>query len=146
MFEKLYTTFMRYIKDHSTIKLFTFVLFVLFLTTQTSCKRKIEAKSLERQKMYEKHIDSMLIDKEYNEIDNKKILIKDEKQFISIIEPILFDIYGKDRIIDERPYEVYFAKNYWIISSYLAPGVEGGVFMAIMDARNCEIIRIEHGE
>ncbi len=73
-------------------------------------------------------------------------MIKDEKQFIKIIEPILFDIYGKDRIIDERPYEVYFAKNYWIISGTLTPCVEGGVFMAIMDARNCEIIRIEHGE
>jgi len=117
------------------------------LTTQTSCKRKIEAKSIERQKIYEKYIDSMLIDREYyNEIDNKNILIKDEKQFINIIEPILFDIYGKERIVDERPYEVYFAKNYWIISGYLSPMTEGGVFMAIMDARNCEIIRIEHGE
>lgn len=137
---------MRNIKYLSTIKLFTFVLFTSFLMTQTSCKRKIEAKSIERQKIYEEYIDSMLIDKEYNEIDNKKILIKDEKQFISIIEPILFDIYGKDRIIAERPYEVYFAKNYWIISGYLTPGVEGGVFMAIMDSRNCEIIRIEHSE
>lgn len=95
----------------------------------------------------EERINSILIDSIYfNEIDNKKIIIKNESQFLSIIEPILFDIYGKDRIIDERPYEVYFVKNYWIISGYLPPNVLGGVFMAIMDARNCEIIRIEHGE
>jgi hypothetical protein len=128
-----------------TFKLLGFIFIFSMLTTQTSCKRKIEAKSIERQKIYEEYIDSMLIDTEYNEIDNKKILIKDEKQFIKIIEPILFDIYGKDEIIDERPYEVYFTKNYWIISGYLSPMTEGGVFMAIMDARNCEIIRIEHG-
>jgi len=102
---------------------------------------------MERQKIYEKYIDSILTDNDYlNEIENKKIIIKNENQFVNIIEPILFDIYGKDRIIDERPYEVYLVKNYWIISGYLPKDVCGGTFQAIMDARNCEIIRIEHGE
>jgi len=128
-------------------RLLGFIFVISLFTTQTSCKRKIEAKSEERHKILEERINLILIDSiSFNEIDNKKIIIKNEKQFLSIIEPILFDIYGKDRIIDERPYEVYFAKNYWIISGYLPPNVLGGVFMAIMDARNCEIIRIEHGE
>lgn len=130
-----------------TTRLLVLIIFILLLTTQTSCKRKIEAKSIERQKIYEEYIDTMLTKSEYsNEIENKNIIIKDEKQFINIIEPILFDIYGKDEIIDERPYEVYFAKHYWIISGNLPAGVCGGTFLAIMDARNCEIIRIEHGE
>jgi hypothetical protein len=130
-----------------TFKLLAFIFFLALFTTQTSCKRKIEAKSVERQKILEEYIDSMLIDSvNFNEIDNKKIIIKTESQFVSIIEPILFDIYGKEQIIDERPYEVYFVKNYWIISGYLPPNVEGVYFEAIMDARNCEIIRIEHGE
>ncbi len=138
---------MRNISRIWTFRLLGFIILISLSVTQTSCKRKIEVKSLERQKIYEECIDSIIIDREaFNEIDRKKILIKDEKQFIRIVEPILFDIYGKERIIDERPYEVYFAKNYWIISGSLTPGVEGGVFMAIMDARNCEIIRIEHGE
>ena len=138
---------MRNISKIWTFRLLGFIILISLSVTQTSCKRKIEVKSLERQKIYEECIDSIIIDREaFNEVDRKKILIKDEKQFIRIVEPILFDIYGKERIIDERPYEVYFAKNYWIISGSLTPGVEGGVFMAIMDARNCEIIRIEHGE
>ncbi len=138
---------MRNISRIWTFRLLGFIILISLSVTQTSCKRKIEVKSLERQKIYEECIDSIIIDREaFNEVDRKKILIKDEKQFIRIVEPILFDIYGKERIIDERPYEVYFAKNYWIISGSLTPGVEGGVFMAIMDARNCEIIRIEHGE
>ena len=138
---------MRNISRIWTFRLLGFIILISLSVTQTSCKRKIEVKSLERQKIYEECIDSIIIDREaFNEVDRKKILIKDEKQFIRIVEPILFDIYGKERIIDERPYEVYFAKNYWIISGSLTPGVEGGVFMAITDARNCEIIRIEHGE
>ena len=138
---------MRNISRIWTFRLLGFIILISLSVTQTSCKRKIEVKSLERQKIYEECIDSIIIDREaFNEVDRKKILIKDGKQFIRIVEPILFDIYGKERIIDERPYEVYFAKNYWIISGSLTPGVEGGVFMAIMDARNCDIIRIEHGE
>ena len=138
---------MRNISRIWTFRLLGFIILISLSVTQTSCKRKIEVKSLERQKIYEECIDSIIIDREaFNEVDRKKILIKDEKQFIRIVEPILFDIYGKERIIGERPYEGYFAKNYWIISGSLTPGVEGGVFMAIMDARNCEIIRIEHGE
>lgn len=129
------------------LRLLGFSLFFTIMTTQIGCKRKVEAKSIEQQKLYEKYINMMLIDSRYyNEIDNKIILIKDEKIFVDIIEPILFDIYGKKTIIDERPYSVNFVKNYWIISGHLSPKCEGGVFMAIMDARNCEIIRIEHGE
>jgi hypothetical protein len=120
---------------------------IIFLTTQLGCKRKIEVKSIERQKIYEKYIDSMLVENVYvNEIDSKKIIVTNEKQFISIVEPILFNIYGKDRIVHERPYEVYFVKNYWIISGRLPKHVAGGTFFAIMDARNCGIIKIEHGE
>ncbi len=138
---------MRILNYKWTFRTWGFMLLLTNLTVQTGCQRKIEAKSMERQKMYENYIDTIIVERNnYNEIDKKRILIKDEKTFVNIIEPILFDIYGRENIISERPYEVYFAKNYWIISGDLPPTVEGGVFKAIMDARTCEIIRIEHGE
>lgn len=138
---------MRILNYKWVFRTWSFMLLIINFTIQTGCQRKIEVKSIERQKMYENYIDTIIVERNYyNEIDKKRILIKDEKTFVNIIEPILFDIYGRENIISERPYEVYFAKNYWIISGYLPPYVEGGVFMAIMDARTCEIIRIEHGE
>ena len=33
---------------------------------------------------------------------------------IAIVEPILFELYGKQQIISERPYEVYLLDGYWI--------------------------------
>ena len=138
---------MRILNYKWVFRTWSFMLLIINFTIQTGCQRKIEVKSIERQKMYENYIDTIIVERNYyNEIDKKRILIKDEKTFVNIIEPILFDIYGRENIISERPYEVYFAKNYWIISGYLPPYVVGGVFMAIMDARTCEIIRIEHGE
>jgi hypothetical protein len=91
---------MRNISRIWTFRLLGFIILISLSVTQTSCKRKIEVKSLERQKIYEECIDSIIIDREaFNEVDRKKILIKDEKQFIRIVEPILFDIYGKDNCV-----------------------------------------------
>ncbi len=81
-----------------------------------------------------------------NVIDSKHILIKDPEKVINIIEPILFDIYGKDDIINERPYSIIFVNNYWVVSGSMPNLVCGGTFEVIMDARNCEIIHIMHGE
>lgn len=44
-----------------------------------------------------------------------EILIKDSITLISIIEPILFDIYGKSTIRSERPYVMYLFGDDWIV-------------------------------
>ena len=44
---------------------------------------------------------------------------------IAITEPILFGIYGKNNIIEERPYEYYMIDGYWYISGYTFGGLEG---------------------
>ena len=95
----------------------------------------------------EQELKSALADKsQHNVIDSKTIIIKDSETAISIAEPILFSIYGKDNITKQQPYENYFIDNYWVISGTLPKKYLGGTFLIIIDARDCKIVRITHGK
>jgi len=82
----------------------------------------------------------------HNVIDSIKHLIKDSVTAVHVAEPILFEIYGKDHIIGERPYEVYLIDNYWVLSGTLPRTYVGGTFLIIIDSRDCKILRITHGK
>ena len=95
----------------------------------------------------EKELKLALTDKTiHNVIGNNNIILKDSLTAIKIIEPILFSIYGKDNITEQRPYSVYFIDNYWVINGTMKKVHPGGVFSIIIDARNCQVIRITHGK
>ncbi|WET04181.1 YbbC/YhhH family protein [Flavobacterium sp. YJ01] len=83
---------------------------------------------------------------QHNVVDNKTIIIKDSINAIKIAEPILFDIYGKENIEKQRPYEIYLLENYWVISGTLPENYVGGTFLIIIDARNSKVIKITHGK
>lgn len=69
-----------------------------------------------------------------------------EKQtIIKIAEAALFQIYGKENILKQRPYKTYRINNFWLIEGTLK-GYIGGVFQIIIDDRTGEIKRITHGE
>lgn len=77
----------------------------------------------------------------------KKILkdvIRDRQTAVTIAESILFKIYGKERIIKERPYEIYLINHYWVISGTLEKGAVGGCFLIIFSANDGQILRIAH--
>ena len=82
----------------------------------------------------------------HNVINRKTILLNDKETAIMIAETILFKIYGKDNIIDERPYEVYNIDNYWVIIGTLPKECVGGTFFIAIDSYDCKIIRITHGK
>jgi hypothetical protein len=71
-------------------------------------------------------------------------LIKKASTAIAIVEPILFELYGKQQIISERPYEVYLLDGYWYLSGTIPKDWKGGGFEIILSARNGEIIRLTH--
>ncbi len=73
-----------------------------------------------------------------------KTLIKNKSTAISIAEPLLFDVFGKEQIISEKPYEVYLIDGYWYISGTIPKGSSGGGFEIILSAKNAEIIRLTH--
>lgn len=83
---------------------------------------------------------------QHNVIDNKTVIIKDSITAISIAESILFSIYGKENIIEQKPYEIYLIDNYWIIIGTLPKNYLGGTFLIIIDSRDCKIIKITHGK
>jgi len=74
------------------------------------------------------------------------VLIKNKEMLISIVEPILFEIYGKENIISQRPYEVYLFDDYWFVMGTLPTDLEGGTFTIAINRMTCGIIGISHGK
>ena len=65
---------------------------------------------------------------------------------IKIAELVLFQIYGKENILRQKPYKTYRINNFWLIEGTLQEGFKGGVFQIIIDDRTGEIKRITHGK
>ena len=72
-------------------------------------------------------------------IPNKELAIK-------YAELILFNIYGKEKIENEKPYQVKLVYDYWIITGSLPEGYLGGTFEIIFNAKNGQIIKLIHGK
>ena len=71
-------------------------------------------------------------------------MIQNSQTAIAVAEPILFDIYGKEQIVDERPYEIYMVDGYWFITGTLPKGWKGGTFELIMDSKDGKIVSLVH--
>jgi hypothetical protein len=71
-------------------------------------------------------------------------LIKSSSTAIAMAEPILFDIFGKEMILSEKPYEVYLIDGYWCIAGTIPKGWNGGGFEIIFSAKDGRIIRFTH--
>ncbi|HEY4540557.1 MAG TPA: NTF2 fold immunity protein [Faecalibacter sp.] len=82
----------------------------------------------------------------HNVIDNKTPIIKNDSTAITVAESILFEIYGENNIINQRPYKIHKIENYYVISGTLPKNYVGGTFLIIINSLNSEIIRITHGK
>jgi hypothetical protein len=119
-----------------------FLSFVSFSCTQTNNNRT----TFERINAENQLNNAFGNQNQHNLIDNKRIIIKDSLTAINVAEPILFGIYGKDNIINQKPYEIHLIDNCWILSGTLPKNMVGGTFLIIIDARNSKIIKITHGK
>jgi hypothetical protein len=81
-----------------------------------------------------------------NVVSPGEIIIKDSLTAINIAEPLLFGIYGKSNIIEQRPYEVHHINHYWLVNGTLPQTMLGGTFLIIIDDKNCKILKIIHGK
>jgi len=84
--------------------------------------------------------------KKHNVIDNKTLIIKNTDTAVKIAEPILFGIYGKKNIEEQKPYEAHKLDNYYVISGTLPKGDIGGTFIIIIDGTNSKVLKISHGK
>jgi hypothetical protein len=77
-------------------------------------------------------------------LEKFKLIIPDSATSIAVAEPVLFNIYGKENILFEKPYESYLINNYWVILGSLPKGNKGGTFEIIIDAKNAGVLWISH--
>ena len=122
------------------------ILFLVVLVSILSCNKEIETPSFEKIKLSEKETLREINDSTLHNAIGKDEIITDEKTAISIAEPLLFSVYGKENIVKQRPYKIGKVQNYWVISGSLPKPQIGGVFEIIIDSKNGQVIRLTHGE
>jgi hypothetical protein len=96
-------------------------------------------------KLVKEELDGFLKDST-NNLLRGEVLINDEKELIQLVEPILFKIYGENKIIQERPYDAYLFGDYWMLTGTLPEGMKGGTFNIAINRRTCEVVGISHGK
>ena|ERR1035437_1780497 len=96
-------------------------------------------------KLVKEELDGFLKDST-NNLLRGEVLINDEKELIQLVEPILFKIYGKNKIIQERPYNAYLFRDYWMLTGTLPEGMKGGTFSIGINRKTCEVVGISHGK
>jgi hypothetical protein len=121
---------------------FVLLIFILSACEQTKSKPTILGKSYAQQELKLAFTNK----EQQNVIDNKSVIIKDSVTAISVAEPILFGLYGKDNIVNQRPYEIYRIDNYWVISGTLSKYQLGGTFLIIINAKDSRVVKITHGK
>lgn len=65
---------------------------------------------------------------------------------VDVAENILFNIYGKENIIQQRPYNLNFIDGYYIIEGTLPKNTLGGTFLIIINSKDGKIIKLTHGK
>jgi len=81
-----------------------------------------------------------------NEILTDKV-ISDSQTAVKIAEDILFKIYGEENIVKQRPYNVNYVEDYYIINGTMPAEVAiGGTFLIIISSKDGKIIKLTHGE
>lgn len=71
-------------------------------------------------------------------------VITDKETAILVAETILFKIYGKDNIMQQRPYEVNLIDKYWVVNGTLPKDWLGGTFVIIINSVDGQIVKLAH--
>jgi len=64
----------------------------------------------------------------------------DSISFVNVIEHSLFNIYSKENILREKPYEIYHFDRYWVARGTLQQISKGGTFEGVLDVQKNRII------
>ncbi|GAT63235.1 NTF2 fold immunity protein [Paludibacter jiangxiensis] len=121
-----------------------FAIIVLTMATFCSCNKKhwipIDSETLKR------HY-SWLINDSATSIIKNTVLVPDTATAVKIAETYLFEVYGKDKIVEERPYEIGKINEYWYITGSLPKySMCGGTFEILLEASTGKVVKIGHGK
>lgn len=117
---------------------------LIVLLSSISCSQDFNGRTVIGKQYAMEEIRKALANKNTNQFYDT--LINDKETAISMVEPMLFGIYGRDNIIKERPYESYMIDGYWYISGTLPKGMNGGVFEIINSSKDARVIKLIHGK
>lgn len=122
-------------------KIIQILLILAFSTSFAQSKNSDleEARKFVEESLNDKSIHNVIVKK-----TNKSLLKKET--VINIAEAVLFQIYGKENILMQKPYKTFKINNFWLIEGTLEENFKGGVFQIIIDDRTGEIKRITHGK
>lgn len=111
-----------------------------------SCNQKVEDKNIYTEKdEFDTARNELRIALSENE-QTSDTLISNSKTAVSVAESILFPIYGKKNIIDQRPYKVNKIDGYWVINGTLSQNKLGGTFLIILNSKDGKVIKLSHGK
>ncbi len=65
---------------------------------------------------------------------------------VEYAENILFELYGKEKVESEKPYQIYLINDYWVMTGTLKTGTKGGTFELVFDSWNGKILLLKHGK
>src|SRR6187402_1038206 len=116
------------------------MLFVITMLFLVSCQKKHGMQGIETAKQELK----IALNKKSNNPVLPKRIIGDRQTAIEIAESVLFRIYGKQNIIEERPYEVYLINGYWVLNGTIPEGWLGGGFIIVLNSKDSKILRLSH--
>jgi hypothetical protein len=119
--------------------------FIILGLTIVSCKNQNTNKIFIESNSARQELKDALTDTTFNQVLVDTV-IKDKESAISISETILFKIYGKDNIINQRPYEINFIEGYWILNGTIPTDMDGGTFSIILNATNGQVIKLKHSK
>lgn len=123
------------------------LLFLSLLIFIISCSQSKSERIILGEKYAKSELEKTLNPKnEHNVIDNKSLIITNKETAVKIAETILFEIYGKKNIENQKPYEIYKFENFYVILGTIPKNSVGGTFIIIIDGTNSKILKISHGK
>jgi hypothetical protein len=122
-----------------------FAILLLLLLTLTSLAQIDPSRTFLGKDVAKDRLSDALADPDnyaaYNERTEK---LNDQQEAIQLAEDVVFKKFGKKNIIQQRPYEIHFIDDYWIISGTLPIRYDGGTFVIILDSKDGRTIRLYH--
>ena len=61
-----------------------------------------------------------------------------------IAEAVLYQIYGKELIEEQKPFSINLENDIWLIDGYLPPGMKGGTAYIEISKKTGEILKVLH--
>lgn len=74
------------------------------------------------------------------------LLLETDSIALIISEIIVSHKYGRDKVLNQKPFIIQSLQDTWIVKGSLSLGVLGGVFLIEIQKKDCRVLQIIHGK